>query len=97
MIEVLKGLLSFFFALSDYSSFFFRNRRRNRLARNLLHRSKARGANFKASSALDAFVLVNDMDPVLAAYNRLYRASPEASHAGLALVRINIVRDHFTE
>jgi hypothetical protein len=51
--------------LSDDRSFFFGNRGRNRLSGNLIDRIKARGANFKASSAFDTFILVNYMDPVL--------------------------------
>ena len=58
-----------------------------------MHRTKARGANFKASSALCAFLLVNDMDLFLAAVNRLDRALPKADHTGLALIRVNMVRD----
>ena len=88
-----RGFRSFFFALSDYGSCFFRDRRRNRLAGNLLHRAEAGRADFKAGSALRAFLLVNDMDLVLAAFNRLGRAFLEATHTGLALVRIDIVRD----
>jgi hypothetical protein len=76
---------------------FFRYRRRDRLAGSLLHRAKARGASFKASSAFYAFLLVNDVDPVLATFNRLYRAFLRANHTGLALIRINIVRDYFTK
>ena len=88
-----KGFLSFFFTLSDYSSCVFGDRRRYRLAGNLLHRTKARGANFKTGAALCAFLPVNNMDPVFAAYNRLGRALFKASHTGLALIRVNMVRD----
>jgi hypothetical protein len=43
-------------------------------------------------------LLVNDMnDMVLAACNRLDRALLSANHAGLALIRIDIVRDDFAE
>ena len=86
-----------FFTLSDDRSFFFRKRRRNRPARNLRHRTKSRGANFKASSAFYAFLLINDVDLVLGTDNRLYRASLGASHTGLALFRVDIVRDDFAE
>ena len=89
--------LLFCFNLSDDSSLFFRNRRRNGLAGDHLHRAKARGAHFIAGSAFNAFVLVNDMDFVLAAFNRLNRASPEADHTGLALIRINMVGDNLTQ
>jgi len=62
--------LLFYFNLSGDSSLFFRNRRRNRLAGDHLHRAKARRARFIAGSAFNALVLVNDMDFVLAAFNR---------------------------
>lgn len=88
------GLHPLYLSLTfNQSSFFFWDRRRNRLAGNLRHRAKARGANFKASSALCAFLLVNDMDLVLATYNRLCRTSLSASPTGLALIRVNMVCD----
>jgi hypothetical protein len=33
------------------------------------------------------------MDPVFAACNRLGRTLPKANHAGLALIRVNMVSD----
>jgi hypothetical protein len=87
----------YFFTLSDYRSFFFRNRRRNRFPGNLIHRPKAGGANFKASAAFYAFVLVNYMDLILGTCNRLYGASLTANHTGLALIRINIAQGYFTK
>jgi hypothetical protein len=59
----------------------------------VLHRTKARGANFKAGSAFCTLLLVNDMDPVLATINRIRRAFPKASHTGLALLWVNMVRN----
>ena len=59
--------LLFCFNLSDDSSLFVRNRRRKGLAGYLIYRTKARGANLKASSAFYACLLVDDMDLVLAA------------------------------
>ena len=91
-LEFLTG-----FTLSDYSSFFFRNRRRNRLARNLHHRTKSRWTGFKARSAFNAFLLINDVNLVLGTDNRLHRASLSASHTGLAFFRVDIVRDDFAE
>jgi len=87
----LKGFLLFLFTLSDDSPFFFRNRRRNSLTGNLLYSAKFWRARFKARSAFYAFLLVNHMDLVFTACNRLYRASPEANPAGLAFIRIDIV------
>ena len=60
-------LLLFCFNLSDDSSLFFRNRRRNGPAGYLIYGPKARGADFKAGSAFYACLLINDMDLVLAA------------------------------
>ncbi len=51
----------------------------------------------KASPAFDAFPLINHVDLVLGADDRLYGASPGARHAGLTLFRVDIVRDNFTE
>ena len=92
-----KGFISFFFTLSDDSSLFFMNRRRNRLTGNPLHSTKPRGASLKARSAFYAFLLVNHMDLVFAAFNRLHRTSSKANPAGLALFRINIVRGYFAK
>ena len=80
------------FTLSDDRSFFFRNRRRNRRTNNLRDCTKFRGTNFKTCSAFYAFLLVNDVDLVLGADNRLCRASLSASHTGLTLFRIDIIR-----
>jgi len=83
------------FAFSDYRSRFFREWGGNGLSGYLPYRTKAGGANLEARSALGAFFLINDMDPVLAAGYRLDRAFFKTDHAGLALNRINMVRDYF--
>src|SRR3990172_2539511 len=80
-------------ALSRYSSFFFRSRGRNRLTGDLLHRRKARGADIKTGPTLCAFLLVDYMDLILAADNRLSWALPETTPTSLALIRIDIERD----
>ena len=91
--QSVRGFHSFLFTLPDYRSGFFRNRRRHRLAGNLRHRTKFRRANFKARPALCAFLLVNYTDPVLATCNRLGRALLKTNHTGLALARVDMVRD----
>ena len=97
MKSQINSIFFLLFTLSDDRSFIFRKWRWNRPARNLRHRSKSRGANFKASSAFYAFLLINYMDLVLCAEYRLYRASLRARHTGLTLFRVDIVRDDFTE
>ena len=96
MIQVVE-FFSVLFTRSNNRSLFFRNWLRNRLAGYLVYRAKSRGTSFKAGSAFYAFVLVNDMDLVLAACNRLYGTFPEANHTGLAFIRINIVGGDFTK
>ena len=61
------------------------------------HRVEALGADFIASPAFNAYILVDDMDQILAAPDPIYGAFPEADHAGLALVRIDVVGDYFTD
>jgi hypothetical protein len=77
--------------LSGYNSCLLGDRRRNWLSQNPSYRAKARGTRLKANSTAYAFLLVDDMDLILATYDRLYRAFPKANHAGLALIRVNIV------
>ena len=84
-------------ALPDERSLVFGNRRRNGLSDELLHRTKLRGADFKAIAASQAYVLINDMDLVLPTDDPLFRAFPEADHAGLAKFRIDIIRDDFAK
>ena len=81
----------FFFTLSGYNSCLLGDRRRNWLSQNPFYRAKARGTTLKADSTPYAFLLVDDMDLILATYDRLYGAFPEANHAGLALIWVNIV------
>lgn len=95
--QSVKRVLSYFFSLSVDNSFFFRDRRRDRLPGNLLHRTEARRADFKACSAFYTFLLVNDMDPVFPTSNRLYWTSLKTNPAGLALIRIDVIRGCFTE
>ena len=68
-------------ALADQHPFCFRNWRRDRPSGNLADGTKARRTDFKAGSALDAHVLIDNMDLIFAAGNRLYRAAPAADHA----------------
>jgi len=86
------GFALFLFALSCDQPFVLGDRRRHRLADNPRHRPKLGRADLQAGAALDAFVLIDDVDSVLAAVDRLCRTSPETRHAGLALIRIDVVR-----
>ena len=43
--------------------------------------------------AVGAFVLIDDMDPVLAAVDGIHRALTEADQAGKAFLRIDVVRN----
>jgi hypothetical protein len=80
-----------FFTLSDYNSCLLGDRRRNWLSKNPFYRAKARGTNLEANSTPYAFLLVDDMNLILATYDRPYRTFPKANHAGLALIWVNIV------
>lgn len=75
-------------ALSDNGSFFFGNGRGNRLAGDDAYRIEVPGASFKSVPALDAQLLVDDVDQALASLDPVSGALPEAEHAGPAMRRI---------
>src|SRR5450759_3446147 len=86
-----RDLSHFCLALPGYRPLLFRDRRRNRHATKLGHRAKAGGAHFQAGSALDARLLIDDMDPAPVTVDRLDRAPVATHHACAALFRIDIV------
>ena len=63
----------------------------NLRAGKLDHGAKLRWADLKASAAFDAFALINGMDKVLTADDRLSWATPKAEHAGLTLVWLDVI------
>jgi hypothetical protein len=83
--------LTSLFALPDDRSFLFRNGWGHGLADDLLYRSETGRANLIAVAASNTFVLVDDVDLVLAADDPLFRALPEANQAGFAQLRIDVV------
>jgi len=83
--------------LSDDQSFLFEDLRRNRLRNNLPDSVESRRTGFKAFFTLYAFLLVDDMDQILAPCNRLNGAFPSTYLTSSTLVRINIVRYNFAK
>lgn len=86
----IRTLLPLSLPLPHYDPLLFRNRRRDSLSCDLLHGAELGRTSFKTSAALYALILIDYVDQVLAAFNRIRRASLEASRTGLALGRIDI-------
>src|SRR3990172_8381311 len=85
------------FGLPDQSSGLLGDRGRHRLAGELFYCAKASGTDFKASAAFYTLFLVDDVNQVPSARNRLHRASPAANHTGLAFLGVYIKRGDLAE
>src|SRR5680860_1063031 len=74
-----------------------RDGRRHRLAAQLVDGAETGRTRLVAAAALDALLLVDHVDDVPDARDRLHRASLAADHAGLALLGIDVIRSRVRE